>query len=153
MKITPLDIKKHEFSKTLRGYDPDEVRAFLEMVSEEMLNYQNQLDSYKTKTIQMETQLTDYKGLEEKWKTTMIQAQDSAEKTLEGSKREAEIIRREAEIKAEEIQNEARKNALRYKEEMELLKSEKRSFIQRLKHLLDSQIELIQVLEKDDDTK
>jgi len=153
MKITPLDIKKHEFSKTLRGYDPDEVRAFLEMVSEEMLNYQNQLDSYKTKTIQMETQLTDYKQLEEKWKTTMIQAQASAEKTLEGSKREAEIIRREAEVKAEEIQNEARQNALRYKEEMELLKSEKRSFVQRLRHLLNSQVELLEVLEKDDEVK
>jgi len=80
----------------------------------------------------------------------MISAQESAEKALEASKREADIIRREAEIKAEEILNEARKNALRYKEEMELLKSEKRSFIKRLKHLISSQLELIDVLENDE---
>ena len=150
MKITPLDIKKHEFTKAFRGFDSDEVNAFLEMLSEEMLNLQTELDALRVKNIQMETQVADYKNLEEKWKTTMISAQESAEKALEASKREADIIRREAEIKAEEILNEARKNALRYKEEMELLKSEKRSFIKRLKHLISSQLELIDVLENDE---
>lgn len=150
MKITPLDIKKHEFAKSLRGFDPDEVRAFLEMVSEEMLNLQNENEQFKFKAVKMETQLSDYKDLEQKWKTTMISAQDSAEKALETSKREADIIRREAEIKAEEIQNEARQNAFRFKEELELLRSEKRSFVNRLKQLLQSQIEFIKVLEQDD---
>ena len=150
MKITPLDVKKHEFSKTFRGYDPDEVRAFLEMVSEEMLTMQSSLEEMRIKTAQMETQLSDYKDLEEKWKTTMISAQESAEKALESSRKEAEIIRREAEIKAEEIQNEARQNAFRFKEELELLRSEKRSFVKRLKYLIQSQVELIEVLEKED---
>ena len=150
MKITPLDIKKHEFAKTMRGYDCEEVRAFLEMVSEEMHNLQVENDKHRLQAARMETQLSDFRDLEEKWKTTMISAQDSAEKALESSKREADIIRREAEIKAEEIQNEARQNAFRFKEELELLRSEKRSFVIRLKQLLQSQIEFIKILEKDD---
>ena len=29
MKLTPLDIKKQEFKKVMRGYDPGEVDTFL----------------------------------------------------------------------------------------------------------------------------
>ena len=35
MKITPLDIEGHTFSRRMRGYDLDEVRSFLTLVSEE----------------------------------------------------------------------------------------------------------------------
>ena len=35
MRITPLDIRNHPFGKRLRGYDPDEVDAFLAMVAED----------------------------------------------------------------------------------------------------------------------
>ena len=37
MKLTPLDIQRHEFQqRSLRGLDPDEVRTFLNEVAEEM---------------------------------------------------------------------------------------------------------------------
>ena len=37
MKLTPLDIQRHEFQRrTFRGLDADEVRTFLNGVSEEM---------------------------------------------------------------------------------------------------------------------
>jgi cell division initiation protein len=41
--ITPLDIKKHEFSTRFKGFDPDEVRALLETVARdfEELSRQN----------------------------------------------------------------------------------------------------------------
>ena len=32
MKLTPLDIRKKDFGRSLRGYDPEEVEAFLDMV-------------------------------------------------------------------------------------------------------------------------
>ncbi|NVM02542.1 MAG: DivIVA domain-containing protein, partial [Candidatus Helarchaeota archaeon] len=35
MKLTPLDIKRQEFKKVMRGYDVIEVDAFLEMVADE----------------------------------------------------------------------------------------------------------------------
>ena len=33
MKITPLEIKRQQFKKVMRGFDPVEVETFLEMVS------------------------------------------------------------------------------------------------------------------------
>ena len=36
MRITPIDIRKQEFRRAMRGYDIDEVDTFMAMVSEEM---------------------------------------------------------------------------------------------------------------------
>jgi cell division initiation protein len=150
MRLTPLDIKKHEFSRAFRGYDLEEVQAFLEMVADEMLTLQNSAEELKNKNIHLETQLADFRELEEKWKATMINAQESAERALENSRREADIIRREAEVKAEEIQELARKSVAHYKEEIESLRQEKRALVTRLQHLLKSELELIEVLEKEE---
>jgi len=150
MKLSPLDIKKHEFSRAFRGYDLDEVRAFLEMVSEELMTLQKSADEMRLRAAQMETKLADYKDLEEKWKATMMSAQASAERELDQSRREADIIRKEAEIKAEEILDETRNRLAKQREEIAMLKAEKTAFIRRLKHLINSQIELLDVLEKED---
>ncbi len=36
MKITPIDIQKHRFRKTFRGFDRDEVTAFMQALSEQV---------------------------------------------------------------------------------------------------------------------
>ena len=60
---------------------------------------------------------------------------------------------REAELKAERILDEAREKLDKMKNELTILRSQKESFAKRLKHLLESQIELIKVLEIDDFTE
>ncbi len=150
MKLSPLDIKKHEFSRAFRGYDLDEVRAFLEMVSEELMTLQKSADEMRLRTAQMETKLADYKDLEEKWKATMMSAQASVERELDQSRREADIIRKEAEIKSEELLDETRNQLAKHREEIAMLKAEKNAFIKRLKHLINSQVELLDVLQADD---
>ena len=36
MNITPIDIRKQEFRRTMRGYDPEEVRAYLDAVAAQL---------------------------------------------------------------------------------------------------------------------
>ena len=42
-RITAMDVEKQEFTRKVRGYDPDEVRIFLSAVAEEVgrLNLEN----------------------------------------------------------------------------------------------------------------
>lgn len=149
MKLTPLDIKKHEFSTSFRGYDKDEVRALLDMAADELMTLQKSAEDLLIRNAQLETKLADYNSLEEKWKSTMMSAQQSAERELDQSRREAELILREAEHKAEDILDSARKDTAKYREEIEMLKAEKNAFIVRLKHLINSQNELLDVLAQD----
>jgi len=49
MKITPLEIRQKEFEKKLRGYDKEEVNAFLESLSKEWERVLDENKEYKIK--------------------------------------------------------------------------------------------------------
>jgi cell division initiation protein len=36
LRISPLDVRSQEFKKGLRGYDPEEVKAFLDAIADTM---------------------------------------------------------------------------------------------------------------------
>ena len=150
MKVTPLDIKKQRFKIKVRGYDPDEVETFLEMVADEyetILNDRNRIGEEYTKS---KIQLQDYQQVEKTLQDTLMNAQETVSQSRENSKREANILVREAELKAERVLDEAREKLDRMKNDLLILRAQKESFAKRLKHLLESQIELIKVLEIDD---
>lgn len=150
MKLTPLEIKKQNFKIKVRGFDPAEVETFLEMVSEEFEEILNDRKRLNDEVIKLKTQLRDYQQVEKTLQETLMNAQESVSQSKENSKREAQIIMREAELKAERILDEAKEKIDKMKNELNILRVQKESFAKRLKHLLESQIELIRVLEMDD---
>jgi cell division initiation protein len=79
-----------------------------------------------------------------------MNAQESVSQSKENSRREAQIIVREAELKAEKILDEAKEKLDKMKTELTLVRAQKESLAKRLRHLLESQVELIKVLEIDD---
>ena len=150
MKLTPLEIKKQKFKSKVRGFDPAEVETFLEMVSDEYESVLNERNHLSEEVAKLRTQLRDYQQVEKTLQDTLMNAQETVSQSRENSKREAKIVIREAELKAERILDEAREKLDRMRNELTILKSQKESFGKRLKHLLESQIELIKVLEEDD---
>lgn len=150
MKLTPLEIKKQEFRKALRGYDPIEVQTFLEMVAEEYEKNLEENKSLSRRLIELETKLQDYQETEKTLQETLVNVQEVKKQSEESSKRQADLIVKEAELKALEIMENARKQARQMRDEVSWLKSQKESFINRLRHILISQIELLSVMEIDD---
>ena len=150
MKFTPLEIKKQRFKTKVRGLDPMEVEAFLEMVADEYETVLNERNRFSEEINKLRTQLRDYQQVEKTLQETLMNAQENVNQARENSKREAQIIIREAELKSERILDDAREKLDKMKNEYSILKAQKESFAKRLKHLLQSQIELIQVLEMDD---
>lgn len=147
MNLTPLDIKRQEFKKSLRGYDPVEVDTFLQMVSkgvEAILTHGKEL---KEKVIGLETQLQDYKNIEKTLQQTLLQAQEATSRSIENSRKEAELILQEAGIKATQILDKARIDLAKIQEDVSTLKAKKDSLVTRLKVLLSSELELIRALE------
>ena len=150
MKLTPLDIRKQEFRKTLRGFDPIEVQTFLEMVGEE---YEQLLEKNKQlnhRLIELETKLKDYQENEKNLRETLLNVQEVKKQSEESSRRQADLLIKESELKALEIIEIARKQARQMRDEVSILRSQKESFINRLRQILISQIELLSVLEIDD---
>lgn len=150
MKLTPLDIKKQEFKKSIRGYDAVEVEAFLEVVADEFESVVREKTQLADEVLKLRTQLKDYRRVEDSLKDTLVSAQENLNSSRENSKREADLIIRDAELKAEKILAESRRNLEKIKNDIIIVRAQKESFARRLRHLLESQMELIGVLELDD---
>jgi cell division initiation protein len=151
MKLTPLDIKKQEFRKVLRGYDPVEVDAFLDLLSNEFSDLLKQFKEQREQVIEMEVQLRDFKQKERDLQQILMQAQETSARSLENSRREAQLIIQESELKASQLLDHARMDVMRAKEEVTTLKAKKDALVSRLKVLLHSEMELIKALEADND--
>jgi len=150
LRLTPLDIKKQEFKKVMRGYDPVEVDTILEMIAEELEDAIRDKNALADEALKLKTQLKDYQSVEKTLQDTLVSAQASIQESKDNSSREAEILMKEAEIRAEKILEDTKLKLAEMKNDLILLKSQKDSFARRLKHLLESQIQLIDVLEMDD---
>lgn len=150
MKLTPLDIKKQEFTKVIRGFDPVEVQSFLDMVAEEFEGLVKSIEELKDGNKKLKKQLDEYQEIEKTLKSTLMEAQQSTDKTRKNIEKEADLLIKESEIKAQQIIENARKEENRIKNEIYLLKNQRESFVLRLKQLLRSQLELIKVLEIED---
>ncbi|MDZ7725669.1 MAG: DivIVA domain-containing protein [candidate division KSB1 bacterium] len=149
MKLTPLELRKHDFKRVMRGYDQEEVDAFLTMIADEfevMIREKNQMND---ELIKLRTQLRDYKQVETSLRDTLVKAQSTMEDSRENSRREAEIIMHEAELKAENIIKDAREELFSIRHEISLLKSQRDAINKRLRHMLESQLDMLDVMESE----
>ncbi len=151
MKITPLETKHQQFKKAMRGYDTVEVETFLEMLSNEVEDLLKANKDLRDKTIELETQLGDYRNMEKTLQQTLMQAQEASGKSIENSRKEASLIIQDAELKASQIVEKARLDFARAKEEISTLRARKESILSKLKVLLKSEIDLISALGIDED--
>lgn len=153
MKITPLEIKRQQFKKVMRGFDPVEVETFLDMLSNELEEQVRTTKDLRDRIIELETQLADYKNMEKTLQQTLMQAQEASGRSIENSRKEADLIIRDAELKAQQIIDKARTDFSKIKEEISALKARKESVLSRLKILLSSELDLIRALGVDDEDR
>lgn len=153
MKITPLDVKKQQFNKVFRGFDPSEVNTYLDIIASELEECQKHIKELTQKNIELETHLKDYRSVEKAMQQTFMQAQETSGKAIENSRKEAQLILQEAEIKAAQIVDKARNELTSLKEQITILKAKKDSIVTRLKMLLNSELDLIKALEVDEELR
>src|SRR5688500_17654053 len=113
--ITPIEIRQHTFSKSLRGYDTEEVKAFLITLSQEFEKQMEEIRKLRTELDKTKSNLENFKEMESILHKTLLQAEQSSKTTLENAKKDAELKIQEAEHKAAEII----KNALNDRSRME----------------------------------
>jgi cell division initiation protein len=147
MKLTPLDIRKQEFKKVMRGYDPIEVETFMEMLANEFESLLKEQNESRMKAIEMESDLKNYKQIERTLQQTLMQAQEATGKTYEAARRDAESIIKEAEMKGAGIVGVANSEIAKLNNEIAQLRARKDSIVGRLRVLLSSELELIKALE------
>lgn len=137
MSLTPLEVKKQEFDRVFRGYDPVAVDAFLELVSEEMAALVMRLNGLEEKLLAVQSTVDDYRQMEQALKETMANAQRQAEEAREAAVREGELLKREAKVESDKLVADAERRRASLEQRIEELAGNERDFVRRLKAFLD----------------
>ncbi len=106
--ISPNDILQQEFKKKFNGYDPEEVRSYLSYLADQFERLISEKQKLSEETKMLKAQVRDLIGREELLKNTILSIQQWSEEVKEKAKKEAEIIVKDAEFKADEILHNAR---------------------------------------------
>lgn len=149
MKLTPLDIRKHEFTKKLRGYDPVEVKAFTEMVSQQWEEVLDDLRRAEDRVREMENKIAHYEKVEMALQEALESARSGAKRTQDHADERARLLVEEAELKAEQILQDAEQERFRLRQDVAKLSHRHDEVTARLRHFLMSELEILARHEED----
>jgi cell division initiation protein len=144
MKFTPFGIRSQEFNRTVRGYDRDEVKAFLEKLSEEFERMQIENDKFKIEIEKLEEQLKEYKRIEKNLQSALLSATETSSKAVESTKKQTALILKEAELKAAQLIENAKEAANKTRDSVLKLREEKKLLLARIKAMIDTQASMLE---------
>ena len=152
MKVSPLSIKKQEFNKGMRGYDKEEVRAYLDKLADEFELLQKENETFKKQLDESSERLTEFRKIEKNLQNTLLKAQESSSRSLESTKKQASLIIKEAEIKASQILEKARENANEIRNAVIHLREERDMIVSKLKAIVNTQSKIVETKLQHEDT-
>ena len=144
MKITALDIRQKHFRTGLRGYDPREVEAFLELLASELEDVVKENIALKEEGRRKQQRVDAYHEREKTLQETMVTAQRISEDVKAAAKKEAELIVGDAELQAEKIVANAHRRLVQIVDDINELKRQRVQFEAHLKGLIEGHLKLLE---------
>ena len=149
MKILPMDIQRQSFGQKFRGFDQEEVRAYLAIVAEEVAALQGERDRLDQEVQNLKGLLDEHRQREVILKNTLLTAQRVSEEIKENARKQAENVVKEAEMQgdrllelAQDRAHEVERSILDLRGWRSSLRTDIRGFVTRINQLLDLQEEV-----------
>ena len=105
--LTPLDVRRYDFGRALRGYNPARVDQFRDQVAEEMERLTRINQDLDSKARSFHEQLRAFRERDKALKRCAVSARSSAARCGQ-AEREAQLILREAQAEGREDHEAAR---------------------------------------------
>jgi cell division initiation protein len=150
MRITPLDITQKTFARRFRGYDRDEVAAFLGLVASEFEGLILEVQALRQDVSRMDEEIAGLRGRERALQETMVTAQKACEDIRETSRKEGEIAIAEAEVQAEKIVQAAHAKFLKVVDDIAELKRQRTTFEARVRATVEGHLKLLEAFREPD---
>jgi cell division initiation protein len=149
MRITPLDVRKQDFRKAVRGFDCDEVRAFLSTLADEYETVLVDNKQIRELIMEQEDKIQEYQGMERNLRDTLMTAERVMKETRNNASKKGELIVKDAEMQAQRVLEECRLRTEELRREIVVLRKEKESYLSRFKNLAQAQIQFVETHESD----
>ena len=136
MRISALDIRQQQFTARFRGFDRQEVEAFLEDVAEDYESVVKENTLLKEQLAALEERSRGITEHERTLQDTLVTTHRLAEEMKQGAKREAEMIVRDAELRGEKVTEDLRAEEARLRQDIGALKRLRHQFIEEVRGTL-----------------
>jgi len=157
--LTPMEIHEHQFKKSFRGYNENEVDDFLDRVVDDFEKLLRENERLKNQIYAAEKELEHFRKLEKTLNDTLMMAQRTADEVISAARRNADelkenaardcqIIRDNAALEAKQHIDSAlvKRNAILA--EYEKFVREKQAFLMKLRTILESELTItVQTIE------
>ena len=149
--LTPMDIHNHQFKKSIRGYNENEVDDFLDKIVVDFEKLLRENERLQNDLNLLEVEIDKYRRLEKTMNDTLLMAQRTADDVIsaarknademkENTARECQTIREQARLEADkqiEVAN-AKRDAIL--EDYSKLVSDKNPFLLKMRTMLESEL-------------
>jgi len=138
-----MDVEKQEFKRSMRGFEPDDVRLYLKSVAEEIgrLNLEN--GNFREEIGRLARENEAHKSREQTLQQTLVSAQRMTEEMTEKSRASADLLLREARMRSEQVLQETQDQLARLEAEISRCKLERDLFENRLRGTVEEHLTLL----------
>jgi len=145
--LTPLDVRKQEFRRTMRGFDPATVEDFRMRVADELERVLRERAMLEERLAALTDQLRGFKERERAMNEALVAAQQLREEMRGAAEREAQVIVREAEVRAQRLLDEARSGERTVQNRKEDVERQFHAYVMGFRQLLERQLAELRVID------
>ena len=138
--LTPLDVRRYDFGRALRGYEPERVDQFREQVAEELERLTRQNQELEAKAKGFHEQLRAFRERDKALNDALVSAQQLRGEIAEQAEREGQLIIREARAEADRVLDEKRNELRRVEQDLAALDRSRRTYVVQFRALIDRQM-------------
>ena len=147
--LTPLDARRYDFGRAMRGYDPARVERFREQVADELERLSRQTVELDSKAKGFHEQLRAFRERDKALNDALVSAQQLRNEIRESAEREASLIVREARAEGERELEQARAEVRRLEAQLSELERSRRAHLAQLRQMAERQLAEITAAENE----
>ncbi len=150
-RLTPQDIREHEFKQSALGYNRDQVNELLGEIAEELETLIRESNEIHVENRETRLALKTYMNVEDSLKETLLLAQKTAQETLSNAHNNADNIIRKANTEKDALLFSAKEDLSFVQSEIQRLHAKRDAMLIKLKTILRSNLELLDEEFSEDD--
>jgi cell division initiation protein len=146
--LSPIEIQSNDFKRVFRGFDPEEVRLFLQAVAESYQSLTLENHKLSQEIENLKASLDEFRRRENVLRDALYTAQKMSDEIKAQAAREAECTLQEAQVRAEALAQQAQLRVHNVERSILDLKMERENLLLGLRDLGSRILNLLEVIEE-----
>lgn len=142
-RLTPQEIREHEFKQSALGFSREQVHEFLDQVAEELETLIRESNEIHAESREARMTLQTYRNVEESLKETLLLAQKTAQEAIQRAQAEADTILRKASTEKDALLFSAKEDLHEVQTEIRELDKLRSEMLTKLKSILRSNLDVL----------